>query len=297
MLDLKWVVANLDEARKRLSSRGEGAAKALEPIEALAGERRQLILASETRRADQKKASEQMRALKGDEQAQLRARLKALRNATWADSLTVEPIRPESISEDSRLSSRSDTTLADDLSAKDSIPEHPRLLARQAAIAAAEQAVRVEQLGGRPDFTIMSRYGARPLGSDFFSAFVGLRIPLYAGRKQHRLADAARADADAARAALAGEQAELREEIRTALAQIQGEVVRLRLLTAQVVPASQATVDATLRSYRVGRIEFLTVLAAEDALYRARLDAARVAADHLTHLVMLEQLVTPEGDS
>jgi seryl-tRNA synthetase len=78
MLDLKWVVANLDEVRRRLSSRGETAAQALAPIEALAGERKQLILASETQRAEQKKASEQMRTLKGDEQAQLRARLKAL---------------------------------------------------------------------------------------------------------------------------------------------------------------------------------------------------------------------------
>lgn len=78
MLDLKWVVANLDEARQRLSSRGEGAAQALQPIEALALERRQLIQASETQRAEQKKASEQMRSLKGDEQAQLRARLKTL---------------------------------------------------------------------------------------------------------------------------------------------------------------------------------------------------------------------------
>ena len=78
MLDLKWVVANLPEVRKRLGSRGEGAAQALAPIEALAGERKQLILGSETQRAEQKKASEQMRTLKGDEQAQLRARLKAL---------------------------------------------------------------------------------------------------------------------------------------------------------------------------------------------------------------------------
>jgi outer membrane protein, heavy metal efflux system len=231
------------------------------------------------------------------EEAELRAQLKALRNAGGADSVNVEPIRPESIPENLRLSARSGATLAGNLSAKDSVPQHPRLAARQAAITAAEQSVRVERLGGRPDFTVMSRYGARPLGSDFFSAFVGVRIPFYAGRKQHRLADAARADADAARAALAEEQAALREEIRTALAQIQGEAVRLHLLTAQVVPASQATVDATLRSYRVGRIEFLNVLAAEDALYRAQLDAARVAADHLTHLVMLEQLVTPEGGS
>jgi outer membrane protein TolC len=233
----------------------------------------------------------------GAEEAGLRARLKAVRNASGPDSLRVEPIQPELIPENLRLSSVSGVTVAGDLSGKDSVPEHPRLAARQAAIAAAEQAVRVERLAGRPDFTIMTRYGARPIAADFFSAFIGFRIPLYAGRKQHRLADAARAEADAARAALAEEQAALAEEVRTTLAQIQSEAARLRLLTGQVVPSSQATVDATLRSYRVGRTEFLTVLAAEDALYRARLDAARVAADHLTHLVLLEQLVTPEEDS
>lgn len=231
------------------------------------------------------------------EETELRARLKALRNASGPDSLRVEPIRPELISEDLRLSSASGATLAGDSSTNDSVPVHPRLLARQAAIAAADQAIRVERLGGRPDFTIMARYGARPIASDFFSAFIGFRIPLYAARKQHRLTDAARAEADAARAALAEERAALVEEVRTTLAQIRSEANRLRLLTGQVVPASQATVDATLRSYRVGRIEFLNVLAAEDALYRARLDVARVAAEHLTHLVILEQLVTPEGDS
>jgi cobalt-zinc-cadmium efflux system outer membrane protein len=231
------------------------------------------------------------------EESELRARLKALRNVTTTDSLVVEPIRAELVARNLRLSSASGDPIGGDPSVQDSLPSHPRLLARQAAIAAAEQMVRVEQLGGRPDFTIMTRYGARPIASDFFSAFIGLRIPLYAGRKQHRLADAARAEADAARAALAEEQALLAEEIRTTQAQLRSEAARFRLLTDQVVPASQATVDATLRSYRVGQVEFLTVLAAEDALYRARLDAARVAADHLTHLVMLEQLVTPEEDS
>jgi outer membrane protein, heavy metal efflux system len=231
------------------------------------------------------------------EESELRARLKALRNASGPDSLPIEPIRPELIRENLGVSSASGVILAGDLSPHDSVPEHPRLTARQAAIAAAEQAIRVEQLDARPDFTIMTRYGARPLGSDFFSAFLGLRIPLYAGRKQHRLADAARAEADAARAAMAEERAALAEEVRTTVAQIRSEAARLRLLTGQVLPASQAAVDATLRNYRVGQVEFLTVLAAEDALYRARLDAARVAAEHLTHLVMLEQLVTPEEGS
>src|SRR6267378_3791013 len=78
MLDLRWVVANLDEARRRLAARGAAASEALAPIEALAAERRQLIQSSERQRAEQRRASEQMRTLKGEEQAQLRARLKVL---------------------------------------------------------------------------------------------------------------------------------------------------------------------------------------------------------------------------
>src|SRR4051812_423814 len=78
MLDLRWVVANLDEARRRLTARGPQAAEALAPIEQLAQERRQLIQSSETQRAEQRKLSEQMRVLKGEEQARLRATLKSL---------------------------------------------------------------------------------------------------------------------------------------------------------------------------------------------------------------------------
>ena len=78
MLDLRWVVANLDEAKRRLATRSGDAASALLPIEQLAAERKALIQATETRRAEQKRASEQMRTLRGEEQARLRAELKAL---------------------------------------------------------------------------------------------------------------------------------------------------------------------------------------------------------------------------
>jgi len=40
MLDLKWVVANLDDVRRRLLTRGAAGAETLAPIEALASERR-----------------------------------------------------------------------------------------------------------------------------------------------------------------------------------------------------------------------------------------------------------------
>jgi cobalt-zinc-cadmium efflux system outer membrane protein len=223
-----------------------------------------------------------------EQETTLRAQLKALRNISSPETLAVEPIRPDS------LLLQPHEGLPGKWQALDSLPGHPRLVAKAAALEAAERSVRVEQLGGRPDFTLTTRYGARPLGSDFVSAFVGLRLPLWAGRKQHRLADAARADADAARAALAEERAALEADLTTALAGITSGETRLRLLTTQVIPAAEATVEAVLRSYRVGQAPFLNVLAAEDSLYRAQLDAAMVAAEHLTHLVMLEQLLLRE---
>ena len=78
MLDLRWVIANLDETKRRLATRGPAAASALSVIEQLAAERKALIQSTETRRAEQKKASEQLRTLRGEEQARLRAELKAL---------------------------------------------------------------------------------------------------------------------------------------------------------------------------------------------------------------------------
>lgn len=223
------------------------------------------------------------------QEARLRADLKALRKVSRADPLTIEPIRPGALPV--CLDAPDASTRA---ALPDSLGDHPRLAARRAAVEAAELTARVEQLSARPDFTITARYGARPLGSDFFSAFVGVRLPLWAGRKQGRLAEAARSDADAARAAVDEETTALTAELRGTLADVRSGETRLRLLTSQVIPAAEASVDAALRGYRVGQVPFLNVLAAEDSLYRAELDAAMVASEHLTRLVMLQQLLLPE---
>jgi outer membrane protein, heavy metal efflux system len=223
-----------------------------------------------------------------EQQAKAGAELKALRNVRGSERLTIELLRPESLP--LRLHEAQPAAVP----SADSLAEHPRLSARRAALEAAERTVRVEQLGARPDFNITTRYGARPLGADFFSAFVGIRVPLWAGRKQSRLADAARADADAARAELVEETLALETDLEVARAGIASGEARLRLLITQVIPSAGATVEAVLRSYRVGQAPFLNVLAAEDSFYRAELEATMVASEHLTHLVMLEQLLLRE---
>jgi outer membrane protein, heavy metal efflux system len=223
-----------------------------------------------------------------EQQAKAGAELKALRRLRGAESLALQLIDPEQVSLALHRS------LPDSLIVPDSLSLHPRVAARQAALDAAERTVRAERLGARPEFSITTRYGARPLGSDFFSAFVGIRVPLWAGRK---LAGVARAEADVARAELEEEMLALESELETARAAVASGGSRLQLLVTQVVPSGRASVEAALRSYRVGQAPFLNVLAAEDSLYRAELEAVMVAADHLAQLVVLEQLLAREDAS
>jgi outer membrane protein TolC len=218
----------------------------------------------------------------------------ALRNRTPGDSLGVGPMDPANVRAGISPLAASDSLVALALAA------HPRLAARRAAIEQATQTIQVERLGSRPDLTLTARYGYRPplagtfKSPDFFSAFLGLRVPIWAWRKQNRLADAARADSTGAAAGLRDAELQLSREVTEAAARVQASQQRLALLVDGVLPNARGTVESVLRSYQVGRAEFLTLLSVEDARYRAELEAVAVAADYQAQLVMLRQLTAGE---
>lgn len=223
------------------------------------------------------------------------AAVNALRSRPAGDSVSVTRLDPAAVRATVAAVPSSDSLVSAALAA------HPRLAARRAAVEQATRTIQVERLGGRPDFTFTVRYGYRPplAGTfklpDFFSAFVGLRLPIWAWRKQNRLADAARADSMAAAAELHDTEQQLTREVTETAARVHAAQQRLVLLVDGVVPTAQGTVESVLRSYQVGRAEFLTLLSVEDARYRAELEAASVAADYQTQLVMLRQLVAEES--
>jgi outer membrane protein, heavy metal efflux system len=232
-------------------------------------------------------------ALESERVAALAA-VNALRNRQSGDSLAIAPIDPAAVRAAAATEPPADSLVTMALAA------HPRLAAGRAAVEEATRSIQVERLGARPDFTLTLRYGYRPPFQgqfkfpDFFSAFVGLRLPVWAWRKQNRLADAARADSTGAAAGLHDAELQLSREVTEAAARVQASQQRLALLVDGVLPNARETVESVLRSYQVGRAEFLTLLAVEDALYRAELEAVAVAADYQAQLVMLRQLTAGE---
>ncbi len=221
------------------------------------------------------------------------AAVNALRNRSSGDSLPVEVIDATAV-----RAAMSPLAAADSLTPL-ALAGHPRLAARRAAVDQAARMIRVERLGARPDFTLSVRYGYRPPAfafkfPDFFSAFVGLRLPIWAWRKQNRLADAARADSAAAAAELRDTEVQLSREVSETAARVEAAQRRLVLLVDGVLPAAQGTVESVQRSYQVGRAEFLTLLSVEDSRYRAELEAAAVAAEYQTQRIILQQLTAEE---
>ncbi len=221
------------------------------------------------------------------------AGVNALRNRAPGDSVPVSSIDLAALRAGAATQPPADSLVALALAT------HPRLAVRRAAVDAATRSIQVERLGARPDFTLGARYGYRPVAfgfnfPDFFSAFVGVRLPIWAWRKQNRLADAARADSTGAAAGLRDAELQLSREVVEAAARVQALQQRLALLVDGVLPNARGTVESVLRSYQVGRAEFLTLLSVEDARYRAELEAVAVSADYQAQLVMLRQLTAEE---
>ena len=230
----------------------------------------------------------------GSERIAALAAVNALRNRAPGDSVPVTSIDPAALRAGAAPQPPADSLVALALAS------HPRLAARRAAVDAATRTIQVERLGARPDFTLTLRYGYRPRAfdfnfPDFFSAFLRLRVPIWAWRKQNRLADAARADSTGAAAGLRDAELQLGREVTEAAARVQASQQRLTLLVDGVLPNARGTVESVLRTYQVGRAEFLTLLSVEDARYRAELEAVAVAADYQAQLVMLRQLTAGEG--
>src|SRR6266568_3116888 len=192
------------------------------------------------------------------------AAVNALRNRAPGDSVPVTSIDPATLRAVAAPQPPADSLVALALAT------HPRLAVRRAAVHAATRTIQVERLGARPDFTLTLRYGYRPRAfnfnfPDFFSAFVGLRLPVWAWRKQNRLADAARADSTGAAAGLRDAELQLSREVAEAAARVQASQQRLALLVDGVLPNARGTVESVLRSYQVGRAEFLTLTGCKKA--------------------------------
>lgn len=170
----------------------------------------------------------------------------------------------------------------------------PMVRASEAEVRAAEATARGAHREIWPDLEVGVQYGQQPMpggGTDRMgSLMLGASLPVFAGSRQFALRREADAMQAMARAELAETRAATRGRVGELYARIEGSERLGRLYRTTILPQADAAVESARASYRVGGIDFMTLL--DDQLtadrYRQELfalDAARGAA--LAELEML----------
>jgi cobalt-zinc-cadmium efflux system outer membrane protein len=171
------------------------------------------------------------------------------------------------------------------------IRQNPSLRAHEAMIAA--QATRVELAGKErlPDFDVSVQYGQRDGFSDMVTATVSIPLPLQKGRKQ----DAQIAEARSELAALGAEHHAMRNELAAKVAELHGALERgrsqLALYVKAILPQARATLSSASAGYQVGRVDFISLLEAQAALFEYETQYHRALTDFAKTLALLEEQV------
>jgi outer membrane protein TolC len=185
------------------------------------------------------------------------------------------------------------------------LPEHPTLMEWALESRPLLQGMRLEveraasrrTLAARaiwPDLTLGLQYGLGRMEGDRRSmggASVGFTLPVHAGKRQLKLRDEAEALERAARARLEDAASMVDSGVFQALAELDRARSLFQLYREEILPQARATVESSLASYRVGSVDFLTLVDSQMALNRFEGELFDFLAAYGTALAQLESTI------
>lgn len=172
------------------------------------------------------------------------------------------------------------------------------LLARQRA--GIDRARAREELARReiwPDLRLGLQYGQRgtDMGTERMgSLMLGFTVPVFAGRRQLQLRTEAAAMSRVAHA----EHAEARAQVNARITELVAELDRARTLItlyrSEVLPQAEANITSSLASYRVGRVDFMTLVDAQMSANRYAQELYGLLAEYGAGIAELEMTIGRE---
>ncbi|MDE3014347.1 MAG: TolC family protein, partial [Gemmatimonadota bacterium] len=145
-----------------------------------------------------------------------------------------------------------------------------------------------------PDIRFGIAYGQRDrgLGTERMgSATVGLTLPIFAGSRQNALRDAAFAEQRVAQARHTETRAQVVATIGAFLADLEAGRALVDLYRDEVVPQARTNVESAFSAYRVGRVDFLTLVDAQTTANRYEGELYALFANYGMTLTALESAV------
>ncbi len=160
--------------------------------------------------------------------------------------------------------------------------DRPMVRAEMSAVRASEAAERLARKDIIPDLAVGLQYGQRGAtgGTDRMgSLMLGMSIPIFARSRQYKMRD----EASAMRLMAEGELAAVRAETRGGIGEAYAALQRARRLSAlyrtTVLPQAEATVTSSMAAYRVGTVDFMTLLDSRMLVNKYQQDFYQLQAD------------------
>lgn len=179
----------------------------------------------------------------------------------------------------------------------------PRLKQMETQIDAAQSRLDLAKRDYYPDFKLGVTYGDRtgdnplPRGgarSDFVSVMVGVKIPLYAGRKQSKAVSQKSLELQKNRYALLDEKGLVTAAISSAVTDYHRAKQQYSLYGGGIVPQAQQTVQSMLAGYQVSEVDFLNLVRSQMTLFNYELQYWKALSDAKQALARLEAAVGEE---
>lgn len=148
-----------------------------------------------------------------------------------------------------------------------------------------------------PNPVIGVQYGQRAgdMGTErMASAMIGFSIPVFAGSRQLRKRDEARAMEAVARADLGGMRAQVNARLGEVLAELERTRTLVELYRSEVLPQARANVESSFSSYRVGAVDFMTLVEAQMTVNEYQKELFSLLADYGRSIADLETTIGRE---
>lgn len=170
----------------------------------------------------------------------------------------------------------------------------PKLRAARERVAAAEAGYRAARRELYPEVMLGISYGQRPAFDDMATLMVGFRVPIWAGRRQLPM----RREMQAMQAMAEAEARDLYNETFAELVEMRAEaeksLVLARLYATSIVPQARASVEAALAAYRVGKVDYMSLVENQMTANRYETESVRLIAAYHKAVAEIAVLVGAE---
>ncbi len=166
----------------------------------------------------------------------------------------------------------------------------PAIQAARERALAAESGYRAAQRDAYPDFNVLLGYGQRPQFVDLVTIEVGISLPLWSGNKQQPR----KREMQAMQSMEEAKQIDLYNETFAQLSERRASAVRAQELSSlyetSIIPQAVAAVESSLSAYRVGSVDYMTLLSNQMTVNQFEIERVRLAAEYHDSVAGIEAL-------